>query len=154
MSFFTRPKREPTFNEEKYCTFSLIQLKTTHPDKDKTQMRLSRIEAIEIRPGQYCPKTFHVRQDQDETSSKILYETKTRPRIEVPLVLRPRPRLSLPFNPLSFYPLIPQSFNPLIPLSLYPLIYFPFPFSLFPYPISPNPISLFTHFLLLCKLRA
>ena len=65
-------------------------LKTNHPNQDETEMRLSKIEANETRPGQECPKFFHLRQDQDETSSKILYETQTRPRVSVSLVSRPR----------------------------------------------------------------
>ena len=43
-----------------------------------------------MRPGGDCPKNFHPRRDRDETSSKIQYETETRPRVSVPLVSRPR----------------------------------------------------------------
>ena len=45
--------------------------------------RTRRKQAHEIRPGQDCPKIFHLRRDRDKTSSKILYETETRPRVSV-----------------------------------------------------------------------
>ena len=90
MSFFTGPKQEQTFNEEKDPIFGLNLLKTTHPDQNETEMRLSKIEANKMRPRQDSLKIFHPRRDQDETTSKILYETGTRPRVSVLLVLRPR----------------------------------------------------------------
>ena len=89
-SFFTRPRREPTFNEEKDFIFELILLKTNNLDQDETETRLSEIEAHETRPGRDCPKIFHPRRDRDKNSSKILYEAETRPRVSIPLVSRPR----------------------------------------------------------------
>ena len=60
VSFLTRPMREPTFNEKKwlYYKFGLILLETTHT----RPTRLSKIEANKMRPGQDCPKIFHLRQ--------------------------------------------------------------------------------------------
>ena len=65
-------------------------LKTTHPDQDETETRLSKIEANETRPRWDCLKIFHPRRHRDETTLKILYETGTRPRVSVLLVSRPR----------------------------------------------------------------
>ena len=48
MSYFTRVKHETTFNEEKKRIF----LKKAHPDKDKTQTRLSKLEANKTRLSQ------------------------------------------------------------------------------------------------------
>ena len=90
MSFFTRPRRELTYNEEKDLLFGFISWKSTHPGKDETEMRLSKMEANEARPRRDCLKIFHPRRDRDETRSKILYETETRPKVSVPLVSRPR----------------------------------------------------------------
>ena len=42
VSFFTRLRREPTFNEKK------IQYITTHPVQDETKMRLREIEETEM----------------------------------------------------------------------------------------------------------
>ena len=51
---------------------ALLFFKTTHPDQDETETRLSKIEANETRPRQDCLKNFHPGRDQDETTSKIL----------------------------------------------------------------------------------
>ena len=62
--FFTRPRRELPFNEEKDYIFSLILLKTTYPDQDETETRV---------------KLKQTRQDRDETiqlSQKISFETR------------------------------------------------------------------------------
>ena len=72
--------KKKTVNLAKFC------LKTTHQDQDETETRRSKIEANKTRLSQ----KFYLRRDRDETSSKILFETETRPRVSVPLVLRPR----------------------------------------------------------------
>ena len=90
VSFSTRPRREPSFNEEKDWILALLFLKTTHTDQDETKTRLNKIEANETRPRRDCLKIFHPRRDRDETTSKILSETGTRPRVSVLLVSRPR----------------------------------------------------------------
>ena len=59
MFFFTRPRREPTFNEEIDQIFGLISLKTTHLGQDETETRLNKIEANEMRPRQDYLKVFH-----------------------------------------------------------------------------------------------
>ena len=55
---------------------ALLYLKTTNPDQDETETRLSKIEANETRPGQDYPTVpkYFIR---DETSSKNLYEVAT-----------------------------------------------------------------------------
>ena len=63
--------KEKTVNLAKFC------FKNTHRDQDKTETRLSKLEANKTRLRRDCPKNFHLRQDRDETSSKILYETKS-----------------------------------------------------------------------------
>ena len=67
MSFSTRPRREPSFNEENDLILALLYLKTTNPDQDETKTRLS--------------ENFHPRRDRDKTTSKILYDTGTRQRV-------------------------------------------------------------------------
>ena len=42
VSFFTRPRQESTINEEIYCIFGKFLLKSTHPDQDETETRLSK----------------------------------------------------------------------------------------------------------------
>ena len=67
--------KKKTVNLARFC------LKSTNPDQDKTEMRLSKIEATKTRRGQDSPKIFI----RDETSSKILFdfsfETVTRPSL-------------------------------------------------------------------------
>ena len=63
--------------KKKNCIFGSISLKTTHPDQDETNTRLSKIEANETKLGRECLKNIKLRQDRDETSSKILYATET-----------------------------------------------------------------------------
>ena len=89
--FFTRPRREPTFNEEIYSLFGSFLLKTTHPDQDKTETRLSENKTNEMRPGRDYPKNFHPRRDKfqnlvrDRDGTKSLgtfsLKTETRPRL-------------------------------------------------------------------------
>ena len=74
MSFPKRPRQEQTFRKEKPVYFAKFGLKTTHPDQAKTETRLSKIEANKTKTR----------------LSKMLYETKTRLRVSVPLVLRLR----------------------------------------------------------------
>ena len=90
VSFSTRPRQEPSFNEENDWILVLLYLKTTNQDQDETETRLSKIKANETRPRQKCLKNFHSRRDRNETTSKILYETGTRPRVSVLLVSRQR----------------------------------------------------------------
>ena len=97
VSFFTRPRQEPSFNVENDWIFALLYLKTTNPDQDKTEARLSKIEVNETRPRQDCLKICHPGWDRDEKTFKILYETGTRPKVSVLLVLRPR------LSPISGY---------------------------------------------------
>ena len=56
VSFFTRLRREPSFNEENDWILAFLFLKITHPNQDK--MRLSKIEANETRPRWDCLKFF------------------------------------------------------------------------------------------------
>ena len=104
--FFTRPRRDPNSDEENDWIFAICFLKTAHPYEDETETKLSKIEANKTRQRQDCLKNFHPRRDRGMTSSKILYETGTRPRVSVHLVLRPkRDRDSRPTLHLcSIYP--------------------------------------------------
>ena len=86
VSFSTRPRQEPSFNEENGWILALLFFKTTLPDQFETETRVSKIEANKMRPRQDCLKNFHPRQDRDETTSKILFKTGTRPRVSVHLV--------------------------------------------------------------------
>ena len=65
-------------------------LKTTHPDQDETETRLSKLEVNGMRPGRDGPKICHPRQDGDETSSKILYETERLGTFSLETETRPR----------------------------------------------------------------
>ena len=64
---------------------ALSNLKTTDPDQDKTETRLSKIEANEMRPRQDCLKNFHPRRDNlqnlirewDETESLGTFSLET-----------------------------------------------------------------------------
>ena len=47
VSFSTRPRQEPSFNEENDWILALLYLKITNPDQDETKTRLSKIEANE-----------------------------------------------------------------------------------------------------------
>ena len=50
VSFSTRPRRQPSFNEENYIELWLHYFfKTTHPDQAETETRLGKIEANETR---------------------------------------------------------------------------------------------------------
>ena len=90
MSFSRRPRREPSFNEENDLILALLYLKTTNPDQDKTETRLSKIEANKMRPKRDYLKNFHTRQDRDETTSKILDETESLGTFSLKTETKPR----------------------------------------------------------------
>ena len=90
VSFSTRLRREPSFNEENDWILALLYLKTTNPDQDETETRLSKIEANETRPRRDCLKIFHPRRDRDETTSKIVYETESLGTFSLETETRPR----------------------------------------------------------------
>ena len=83
MSFFTRPRREPTFNEEIDLLFVFISLKTTHPGKDETGMRLSKMEANENKKrliqnfSSETPQYRNFVRDRDETKSLGTFSLET-----------------------------------------------------------------------------
>ena len=85
---FTRPRLEPTFNEEIDKLFASIFLKIIHPGQDETETRLSKIEANEMRLAQF----LDLRRDQEETSSKILYKTESLSTFGLKTATRPRPK--------------------------------------------------------------
>ena len=63
VSFSMRPRQEPSFNEENDLILALLYLKTTNPNQDETETRLSKIEANETRPRRDYLKNFHPRRD-------------------------------------------------------------------------------------------
>ena len=48
-------------NEENNFILTLLSFKTTHPDQDKTETRLCKIKANEMRPRRDCLRNFHPR---------------------------------------------------------------------------------------------
>ena len=66
VSFFARPRWEPSFNEENDWILASFVFKTTHPDQDKTKQTEQK-----WRPRWDCLKKFHPRRNQDTTASKV-----------------------------------------------------------------------------------
>ena len=56
-------------------------MKTTNPDRDETETRLSKIKANETRPRRDTLKKFHPRRDLDKTTSRVSVLLVSRPKL-------------------------------------------------------------------------